>query len=79
MNKTISILALLFSIIIAFTSCTKDESEVSYTKDESEVRGQVLYIGAISGIEYVADGAVATGDEIWYLPMLLEGMVGPSE
>ena len=31
------------------------------------------------GSEYVADGAVATGDEIWYLPMLLEGMVGPSE
>ena len=31
------------------------------------------------GTEYVADGSVATGEEIWYLPMLLEGMVGPSE
>jgi simple sugar transport system substrate-binding protein len=31
------------------------------------------------GTEYIADGAVATDDEIWYLPMLLEGMVGPSE
>ena len=31
------------------------------------------------GTEYIAAGAVATDDEIWYLPMLLEGMTGPSE
>ncbi len=31
------------------------------------------------GTEYVAAGAVATDDEIWYLPQLLEGMEGPSE
>jgi simple sugar transport system substrate-binding protein len=31
------------------------------------------------GTEYVAEGAVATDDEIWYLPQLLEGMEGPSE
>ncbi len=31
------------------------------------------------GTEYVADGAVATDDEVWYLPQLLEGMDGPSE
>ena len=30
------------------------------------------------GTEYVASGAVATDDEIWYLPQLLEGMEGPS-
>jgi basic membrane lipoprotein Med (substrate-binding protein (PBP1-ABC) superfamily) len=31
------------------------------------------------GTEYVAAGATATDEEIWYLPQLLEGMVGPSE
>ncbi|HJS29423.1 MAG TPA: BMP family ABC transporter substrate-binding protein [Anaerolineales bacterium] len=31
------------------------------------------------GSSYIADGAVATDEEIWYLPQLLEGMVGPSE
>ncbi len=31
------------------------------------------------GTDYIADGAEATDNEIWYLPMLLEGMVGPSE
>jgi simple sugar transport system substrate-binding protein len=30
------------------------------------------------GSEYVADGAVATDEEIWYLPLLIEGMEGPS-
>ncbi len=41
-----------------------------------------LWTGPINlqdGSEYVADGEVATGDEIWYLPQLLEGMEGPSE
>ncbi len=31
------------------------------------------------GSEYIASGATATDDEIWYLPKLLEGMEGPSE
>jgi len=31
------------------------------------------------GTEYVAEGAVADDDQIWYLPQLLEGMEGPSE
>lgn len=31
------------------------------------------------GSEYIASGATATDDEIWYLPQLLEGMEGPSE
>ena len=31
------------------------------------------------GTEYVSDGIEATDNEIWYLPMLLEGMIGPSE
>lgn len=31
------------------------------------------------GTEYVADGETATGEQIWYLPQLIEGMEGPSE
>jgi simple sugar transport system substrate-binding protein len=31
------------------------------------------------GSEYVADGETATDQQIWYLPMLLEGMEGQSE
>jgi simple sugar transport system substrate-binding protein len=31
------------------------------------------------GTPYLADGEVATDDQIWYLPQLLEGMEGPSE
>ena len=31
------------------------------------------------GTEYIAAGATATDEQIWYLPKLLEGMVGPSE
>jgi len=31
------------------------------------------------GTEYIAAGAVATDDEVWYLPQLLQGMIGPSE
>jgi simple sugar transport system substrate-binding protein len=31
------------------------------------------------GSEYVGDGEVATDYQIWYLPQLLEGMIGPSE
>jgi len=31
------------------------------------------------GTEYIPDGQVATDEQIWYLPKLLEGMDGPSE
>jgi simple sugar transport system substrate-binding protein len=31
------------------------------------------------GTEYVAAGATASDEDIWYLPQLLEGMTGPSE
>lgn len=31
------------------------------------------------GTPYIAEGATATDDEIWYLPQLLEGMVGSSK
>ncbi|MFL7893099.1 MAG: BMP family protein [Anaerolineales bacterium] len=31
------------------------------------------------GSEYIAEGSTATDEEIWYLPQLLEGMIGPSE
>lgn len=42
----------------------------------------VVWSGPINlqdGSAYIAAGAVATDDEIWYLPQLLEGMEGPSE
>ncbi len=32
-----------------------------------------------NGSVYIGDGAVATDEEVWYLPQLLEGMEGPSE
>jgi basic membrane lipoprotein Med (substrate-binding protein (PBP1-ABC) superfamily) len=31
------------------------------------------------GSEYVVDGSTATDQQIWYLPQLLQGMLGPSE
>ncbi|HRO24727.1 MAG TPA: BMP family ABC transporter substrate-binding protein, partial [Promineifilum sp.] len=31
------------------------------------------------GTSYIADGAAATDEEIWYLPQLLEGMEGASQ
>ena len=31
------------------------------------------------GSAYLADGEIATDFQIWYLPQLLEGMIGPSE
>jgi basic membrane lipoprotein Med (substrate-binding protein (PBP1-ABC) superfamily) len=45
--------------------------------------GEVNYwAGPISlqdGSEYVPAGSIATGEQIWYLPQLLLGMIGPSE
>jgi simple sugar transport system substrate-binding protein len=31
------------------------------------------------GSEYITAGEAATDNQIWYLPQLLEGMIGPSE
>ena len=42
----------------------------------------VIWKGPINlqdGSSYLADGEVATDEQIWYLPQLLEGMEGPSE
>ena len=44
--------------------------------------GTSVWTGPINlqdGSEYIAAGAVATDEQIWYLPQLLEGMEGPSE
>jgi simple sugar transport system substrate-binding protein len=41
-----------------------------------------LWSGPINlqdGSEYIAAGQAATDEQIWYLPQLLEGMIGPSE
>lgn len=42
----------------------------------------VVWTGPLNlqdGTAYLGDGEVATDDQIWYLPQLLEGMEGPSE
>jgi simple sugar transport system substrate-binding protein len=42
----------------------------------------VVWTGPVNlqdGSSYIADGEVATDEQIWYLPQLLEGMEGPSE
>lgn len=44
--------------------------------------GLNLWTGPINlqdGTSYLADGAVATDQQVWYLPQLLEGMEGPSK
>lgn len=48
---------ILAFLILFFTSCTKDQSTVE---------GQITYIGALSGIEYYADGASVELDHISY-------------
>ncbi len=48
MKMKINILVLLLIVAVGFTSCKKEESTI---------KGQITYIGAITGIEYYADGA----------------------
>ena len=43
--------------------------------------GLNLWTGPINlqdGTEYLAEGEVATDQQVWYLPQLLEGMEGQS-
>lgn len=49
---------------------------------QGEEDGLVLWQGPLNlqdGTEYLAEGEVATEEQIWYLPQLLEGMIGASE
>jgi simple sugar transport system substrate-binding protein len=42
----------------------------------------VLFVGPLNyqdGSVYLADGEVASDEQIWYTKQLLEGMTGPSE
>jgi hypothetical protein len=48
---------ILTIFVIVFSSCTRDQSTVE---------GQITYIGAISGIEYSADGAAVELDHLSY-------------
>jgi simple sugar transport system substrate-binding protein len=44
--------------------------------------GMKLWVGPLNfqdGTPFLADGEEATGHQIWYLPQLLEGMIGRSE
>ena len=49
---------------------------------EALAGGLNLWTGPINlqdGTAYLADGEVATDQQVWYLPALLEGMEGASE
>jgi simple sugar transport system substrate-binding protein len=68
---------------------TEDEIAIleEFTADiaagaQGEEDGLVLWQGPLNlqdGTEYLAEGEVATEEQIWYLPQLLEGMIGASE
>ncbi|MBZ0304437.1 MAG: BMP family ABC transporter substrate-binding protein, partial [Anaerolineae bacterium] len=48
---------------------------------QGEEGGINLWAGPLNlqdGTAYIAEGEVATDEQIWYLPQLLEGMVGDS-
>lgn len=48
---------------------------------KGEEGGIILYQGPINyqdGTTYLADGEIATPEQIWYIPQLLEGMIGES-
>ena len=44
-----------------------------------EINAWIGPINLQDGSEYIKAGEIATDDQIWYLPQLLEGMQGPSE
>ena len=60
-----------------------DQTDLSQQFIDGMASGAInVWTGPINlqdGSEYAAAGAVATDDQIWYLPLLLEGMEGPSE
>ncbi len=63
--------------IPAESQATLDEFIASLASGEVNVwTGPILLQ---DGSDYVADGEVASDDQIWYLPQLLQGMIGPSE
>jgi simple sugar transport system substrate-binding protein len=59
-----------------------EEAAANLDKFIAELAGGLnLWTGPLKlqdGTEYLADGAVATDQEVWYLPQLLEGMEGQS-
>ncbi len=65
------------------TGLSADNQADLTTFINSLASGEVeLWAGPLNlqdGTEFVAAGETATYEEIWYLPQLLEGMVGPSE
>lgn len=69
---------------IGFVKGAALSAEASAQMDEfiaALAGGLNLWTGPLNlqdGTEYLADGAVATDQEIWYLPQLLEGMEGQS-
>ncbi len=54
-----------------------DEFIASLASEDVNVWSGPIFLQ--DGSEYVADGSVAADDQVWYLPQLLLGMIGPSE
>jgi len=64
------------------TGMSSDDQATLQTFIDGLASGDIsLWTGPLNlqdGSEFVAAGSTATYEEIWYLPQLLEGMVGPS-
>jgi basic membrane lipoprotein Med (substrate-binding protein (PBP1-ABC) superfamily) len=54
-----------------------DEFIASLASEDVNVWSGPIFLQ--DGSEYIAEGSVAADDQIWYLPQLLQGMIGPSE
>ena len=69
---------------VGFTKGQALSAEASATLDTfiaALAGGLNLWTGPINlqdGTEYLADGQVATDQQVWYLPQLLQGMEGDS-
>jgi basic membrane lipoprotein Med (substrate-binding protein (PBP1-ABC) superfamily) len=59
------------------SQATLDEFIASLASGEVNVWTGPIFLQ--DGSEYIAEGSVASDDQIWYLPQLLLGMIGPSE
>jgi simple sugar transport system substrate-binding protein len=61
----------------AESQASLDEYIASLASEDVKVWTGPIFLQ--DGSEYVADGSVATDQQIWYLEQLLQGMIGPSE
>ncbi len=59
------------------SQATLDEFIASLASADVNVWSGPIFLQ--DGSEYIAEGSAASDDQIWYLPQLLLGMIGPSE